>query len=196
MPLARTTKLQAVNTILSVLGESPVNTLDVSGNLTISNAQTFLEEHSRAVQTRGWSFNTDNEYLLARNVDNKIPVAGNILKVSPDGNDDDLDVVQVGDFLYDRKNRSFTFTQDVSCKVVWYREFEELPEAARRYIEICAARAAQERMLGSEALVKFTADDEARAMLEMVRAETQARNANVFRAPTVLNHLMFRKRRW
>ena len=54
----RTTELEAINTILSTIGESPLNTL--SGSLPVDGtmAKNVLNEINREVQSMGWHFNT------------------------------------------------------------------------------------------------------------------------------------------
>jgi hypothetical protein len=65
MTLARTTFLEAVNRVLQMLGEAPVNSLDGQFGLA-QQAQDSINDVSRKIQTEGWSFNTDYERLLMR----------------------------------------------------------------------------------------------------------------------------------
>jgi hypothetical protein len=178
MELTRTSELDAVNIILSIMGESPVDTLDVSGNVNVDRAQAFLREFSREIQERGWHFNTDEDYAMARDVDTKIPVPSNVLHITTSGSHKyTYNVVERGGYLYDVKDQTFLFDEALDCRVVWFLDFTDIPEAARRYITIIAARAAQERMLGSEALHKFTADDEGRALTSLQRSELRLRKS-------------------
>ena len=56
MPLARSTELEAVNRVLQMMGEAPVNSL--SGQFGLAKqAQDTLTNVSRQVQAEGWSFN-------------------------------------------------------------------------------------------------------------------------------------------
>ena len=55
------TKLDAVNTILSNIGQSPVVNL-TSGNPIVEMAELTLDEISRTVQSDGWVFNTEYGY--------------------------------------------------------------------------------------------------------------------------------------
>ena len=58
MAMTTTTKLMAVNTILSTVGEAPVNNLTaVTADVRI--AESVLDEVSREVQSAGWHFNTE-----------------------------------------------------------------------------------------------------------------------------------------
>ena len=52
MQQTATTELEAINTMLSVIGESPVNTVDGSGVVDAVLARQILHEVSRHVQSR------------------------------------------------------------------------------------------------------------------------------------------------
>ena len=53
-----TTKLKAVNTLLSIIGEAPVNSLTPPLTGDTSLAESVLDEISTEVQGGGWSWNT------------------------------------------------------------------------------------------------------------------------------------------
>jgi hypothetical protein len=64
--MALTTKLEAVNIMISVIGESPVNTLSgTSVPVTVTQAVHALDETSKAIQSEGWHFNTEYDYPLS-----------------------------------------------------------------------------------------------------------------------------------
>ena len=107
MVLARTTKLEAVNKALQMMGEAPLNSLQ--GLFGLGNlAETTINSVSRKVQTEGWSFNTDYQVSLVRDsITNHISVGDNVSRVVVDPYDyPDYDVVQRGQKLYDRKNNT------------------------------------------------------------------------------------------
>ena len=62
---AVSTELDAVNQILSSVGQAPVTTLDLQ-NPEVSIAVNTLREQSKQVQLEGWSFNTEHGYELIR----------------------------------------------------------------------------------------------------------------------------------
>ena len=65
--MALTTKLEAVNTMLGVIGESPVNTISGSSlPASVVVALNILDETNREVQSVGWDFNTEFDYPLVR----------------------------------------------------------------------------------------------------------------------------------
>ena len=113
MPLARTTELEATNRVLQMMGEAPVNSLSNAFGLA-KQANDMLKAVSRTVQSEGWSFNTDFEATLARNSSNEILINPSVSRVVVDQQlYPDYDITQRGNKLYDRKNQTFTFTQDL-----------------------------------------------------------------------------------
>ena len=167
MTMARTSFLEAVNRVLQMMGEAPVNSLNGQYGLALQ-AQDSLNDVSRKLQSEGWSFNTDREKLLQRNAStNQIAVGPNISRVVIDPyRYPALDIVQRGDKLYDRYNNTYVFDEDLYVDVTIILEWEELPEHARQYITIKAGRQLQEAILGSVDLTKInlTAEMEAKAL--------------------------------
>jgi hypothetical protein len=64
-----TSKLEAVNVMLTSIGESPVNTITSSTTTDVSIAIQILDNVSREVQSVGWHFNSDTNYKLTKNTD-------------------------------------------------------------------------------------------------------------------------------
>ena len=167
MTMARTSFLEAVNRVLQMMGEAPINSLNGQYGLALQ-AQDSLNDVSRRLQSEGWSFNTDREKLLQRNAStNEIAVGSNISRVVIDAyRYPALDVVQRGGKLYDRYNNTYVFDEDLYVDATIILEWEELPEHARQYITIKAGRQLQEAILGSVDLTKInlTAEMEAKAL--------------------------------
>lgn len=173
-----TTELDAVNIMLGVIGESPVSTITSTGLSDVSAAVEVLTETSRAVQSRGWDFNTEENYELALTADGYLKPPTNTLRI--DANSSSKNVVQRGDKLYDKTNHTFVFTESMKCDLVLFLPFTDLPEAARRYITVRAARRFQRRILGSDTLDSFTKDDELEAYMSLLAADADTADRNVF----------------
>ena len=77
----KTTELEAVNTILSTIGEAPLSSLTGSLPVDGTTAKNVLSEINREVQSAGWHFNTHYKVDLSRDSNNKIPVAVDALRV-------------------------------------------------------------------------------------------------------------------
>lgn len=180
--LTLTTELQAVNTLLGTISEAPISTLETAGLPDAAAARSVLHEVSRNVQTIGWGWNTDENLELspATPTPNRISVGTDCLKVDTTEQFRHYDVIQRGSYLYDREEHSdSTFTEAIEVDIVRFLAFELMPEAARAYITIRAARIFQNRKLGSETLNGFTAVDEARAWATLVDAEAENEDLNV-----------------
>ncbi|MEE0816804.1 MAG: hypothetical protein U0M13_14210, partial [Desulfovibrio fairfieldensis] len=159
-----TTELEAVNIILSGIGEAPISSFaEVTAD--VSLARNILAEISRETQTEGWQWNTEDDFPLTPDA------AKGEIKLPPTAirvhfrEPDDRELTIRGQRVYDRVNHSFIFSPGVRILVTLtlLLPFEDLPEAARRYITLKAARVFQERTVGSGTLYDFQQADEARA---------------------------------
>jgi hypothetical protein len=173
------TELEAVNVLLSCIGEAPVNVLDDTGLVDVATARATLGEVSRLVQNRGWNFNCEQKYPLTRNVDGELHLPANTAKVKPSADFSDLKLTQRGTRLYDRENHTFVFTKDITVDLTVLLPFDELPQAARHYITLRAARVFQGRVQGAETNYRFTEDDEAQALVDFSDAESDTGDYNV-----------------
>jgi len=176
-----TTKLDAINTLLATIGEVPVNSLE-SGLLEASLAAQTLDNVSRAMQSTGWTFNTELTFTLTPNANNEIPLPANCLHVDTTAMrmSSESDLVQRGMRMYDRIKNSFTMTQAIEVDMVVLLDFEEMPETARRYVTVRAARILQDRVLGSDMLHSFNAADEESAWVALLNNESDVKDLNIF----------------
>lgn len=180
MALSMTTELDAVNIMLGTIGESPINSLDAAtGVVDAVTARSILAEVSVQVQEEGWHFNTDYEFDLTPANDGFIYVPGNAIEVDSSPYSRDYDVAIRGNRLYDRTNKTYTFTEPLKADLTILLEFNELPQAARHYITVRAARVFQNRVVGSQILQAFTAQDEALALRAMKRYEARTADYNI-----------------
>lgn len=179
MPLAPTTELEAVNTILSTIGETPINSLETSGSVDVAIAVQLLNEVSRRVQTTGWHFNSEREYEIGLTVEGKIVVPGNALAADTSASSSTTDVTRRGNYFYDRVKHTFIFPNSLKFDIVWFLPFEDIPQAARDYITIRAARIFQDRQVGSQLLHAFTKDDEDAALSVLKSDEGEEGDYNI-----------------
>ena len=173
-------KLEAVNIILKAIEEDKVSSLE-AGLPDAEHALETLEEVSRDIQAIGWHCNTENEVLLTRDGDNKIALPNSTLNVDADGDSSDLDVVQRGEFLYDRENKTFTFDSDVYVALTYLLDYEDLPYRLALYIALEAAGRHQMRSLGAAEIDKSLQRDISTAKSRLEEAEEQVDDANVLR---------------
>jgi hypothetical protein len=181
MPAA-TTKLEAVNTILSAVGSSPVNSLAGAQSNDVRVALSTLDEISREVQAVGWHFNTDENVLLVPDgTTSEITLPASVVRCDlEDVNANGLDIAQRGQRLYDRTNRTYQFSASLKATTVSLLDWDELPESARRYIVIRAARIFTDRMVGSVEHHQFTQMDELRARAALLEFDGDTADHSIF----------------
>ncbi len=180
--MALSTQLQAVNTMLGYIGEAPVNSISNTAELPVSaaNAVSILDETSKEVQSSGWHFNTERDISLVGNAaDGKITLDADILQVDHEGTDD-IDLVQRGTSLFDRKNNTDVFTSEIKVTVVKELPWDSLPEQARRYITLRAARSLQSRLVGSRELEALILRDEFAAKANLETSDNRNADRTIF----------------
>jgi hypothetical protein len=173
-PSASTTELKAVNTMLTAIGETPVNSLSNTPSPDIAIAQSILEETSREMQLEGWWFNTEHDWTLTPDANNELVVPANTFSVDLNYPEQwDQDIVLRGNRVYDRENQTYKFDETMDVFLVRMLPFDELPEAARNYVIKRSTRIFQDRVVSSDKLHKYHERDEqiARARLEQHEAD-------------------------
>jgi hypothetical protein len=176
--LTPTTELEAVNLALSNIGEAPVNTLENPGVLDATKAKSILDEVTREVQSEGWHFNTDINYPMSPSDTGEILIGEDILLIRPSGVDRDRNIVMRGNRLYDGDDHTYTFTKDLTVDRILLLQFTDLPQAARQYIAVRAARIFQVREVASGDLYSFNLRDEAKARADLKRNENRRGKPN------------------
>lgn len=178
--LTKTTKLQAINTMLSAIGEPPINTLS-SQRADSSIAEQILDEVSREIQSYGWHFNIEVNVTVAPDSNGYIDMPENVVRVDTDPDRYyNLDIILKGNRLYDRITNSSVFSGSFVVNRVVMFDFEDLPEPARRYIMIRAARIFSDRMIGSEKHHMFNGQDEMMALAKMREYENDTADHSIF----------------
>lgn len=184
-----TSKLEAVNSMLGHIGESPVNSISDTNALPISAATAIsvLDEVSRSVQAEGWHFNTELKVTLSPVGDGTITLSDDILEV--DTIDTSIDIAQRGLSLFDRSNNTSVFSKDLEVNLTRLLDFTSLPEAARRYITLRASRVFQGRMVGSRELEALIARDEYNARADLMDAEGNNSDRTIFDSYAVASRI-------
>lgn len=164
--MTTTTELEAVNAMLSALGSQPISSLSGAMSSDASLAKTLLTEVRRDVLLEGWHFNTELEVSVAPNATTgRVSLGSSVVRIDvTTGKNLDVDVVQRGSELYDRKNHTWVFDSDLTCDIVYELDWDQLPEACKRYIQVRAARLLVDRLDGDRAQHVYTAQDEMDAL--------------------------------
>ena len=177
------TELEAVNTMLTTIGEQPVSSLDnLAGLQDASIARQILTNISRTVQSKGWVFNLDLQVTYSPDTNGEIILGSNVLRIDTTSKvrKSTKDIVERGGKLYDRENNTSIFTEDVVVDRVIVLNFNDLPEAARRYIATRAARVFHDRVVGSGELHRFFTEDEQMAWSELLEYESEVGDYTIF----------------
>jgi len=164
---AVSTELDAVNQILSSVGQAPVTTLDLQ-NPEVSIVLNTLREVSKQCQSEGWLFNVERYVTLIPDTTTKeIKYPPNALQIDVSNNkhNNKYDVVKRGVRLYDRIKHSFIFEESITVDITYYFEFFDIPAAIQNYITARAARMCAVKMIG---------DKEVNALLQEQEIMTRA----------------------
>lgn len=182
MPDIDTSKLEAVNTMLSLIGEAPVNSLTTAQTEDVQLAIRTLDEVDRQVQGLGWHWNTDQKVKITRGSDNKYAWQADWIRFdTTPGKYTTVDIVRRGQFLYDVKNSTDIFAlETIEGHAVKYLDWDDLPESARAYTFVRAARIFMNRTIGDEERAGYAADDERRAWHLLSEEESDQSDANIF----------------
>ena len=182
MAVAATTELESIIIMLAAIGEAPINSLTGTLPVDARLAQSTLTEVSKEVQSEGWSFNTEIDVTLTRDVSNHISLSTDVLRVDPNIHQHPtIDAIQRSLKLYDRLNNKYEFDEDLICTIVYFRDFNEITEPARRYITIKAARIFVDRLVSDDGLRTYTQQDETRARAILMETDLANGDHNVLR---------------
>jgi hypothetical protein len=191
-----TSKLSAVNTLLAIIGEAPVNSLNPPLTGDASVADRVLDEISREVQGSGWSWNTmlyDSIPLDASTGQSQLPSNTLAVRFNPLSYPSQRFVLR-GLRLFDRVKNTYDLrtslgvamtgnTSDLVAEIVEELPWDSIPETGRRYIMIRAGRIFANRAVTSASIESYTAEDEEKALQTLKRTEDMAQNYNYISGP-------------
>lgn len=178
-PSTRFTQLQAVNLLIRSLGESEIDTLSPPPTVDAETALSFLNEVDLEVQSRGWQWNREYDYPFALNGDLKVALPAACLEAIPSPLETAYtDIVQRGDFMYDRTRRVSTFPTGttIHLNLIVRLEWDELPQVARSYIALEAAQRFQATKSGQQVVLQVNAQSLNRAWTTLEQREDAAAN--------------------
>lgn len=191
-----TSKLSAVNTLLAIIGEAPVNSLNPPLTGDASLADQVIDEISREVQGSGWSWNTmlyDSIPLDATSGQSQLPSNTLAVRFNPLSYPTQRFVLR-GLRLFDRVKNTYDLrtslgvgmtgnTSDLVAEIVEELPWDNIPETGRRYIMIRAGRIFANRAVTSASIESYTAEDEEKALQTLKRTEDMAQNYNFISGP-------------
>lgn len=187
MILTPLTPLDAVNEILSAIGEAPVDTIEDNGNIDVDNAYRILKSVNRQVQIDGYTFNTISSYpLIPDRFTKEIAWDSTLLRVSTtEGNF----LRNRGGLVYDVTNNTDKFDGQIEVEAIVLVPFEELPEAFREYITIKSARLFATRYLGDELAMNALMQEEQIAKIAVFNYELDLEKPSMANNTDISNDL-------
>ena len=185
-----TTQLQAINQMLTGIGQAPVVSLETA-NPEIASALSILESVNREVQGEGWNFNTEINYPFTPDIDGTISVPENVLQISDNKNSNvqQYQTVLRGGKLYDKIAHTYIFptANPILCDVVWLFNFEDLAQVFQDYITQRAARVFAGSVVGSKEMFQFNQQDEGILRANCLAYDTGTSEVNIFGVETGQN---------
>ena len=180
---ATSSELDAVNSILMSVGESPVNTLNTQSP-EVAIAQKTLQQVVREVQAEGWVFNTEYEVEFTPDSNDQVALSDSVLQIdlSRYKHNDNYDVIKKGGYLYDRYTHSKVFADEatVYADVVWMYAFEDMPQPFKDYCTARATRIAHTRMVNDGQMAPVFQQDETVSRALALEYDTRQADYNVF----------------
>ena len=169
------TELEAVNILLTTIGEAPVNTLTGNQVTDVTIANQVINEVSREVQSMGWHFNTEYNVPLTPDISNQIPSPANVARIDSK----DYDIVIRENKLFNLLDRTYTFNSKILADIVYFQDFLVLPEIAKKYVTARAARIYADRMINSSTINQMTSRDEEKALMDLKAYEGDTADYNM-----------------
>lgn len=226
--LALTTELEAVNAMLSAIGEPPLpagTDLSIATQADVVMALNLLRNTTRDVQSMGWKFNTEHGFQLAPTatydwVDsaglhtmlNIFTPPATLLRftitkttdqqgsglidtvIRPSRKYTPLNTLVFYDRILNRDGFPLSERPYLYIEPVWGFDFEKMPEEARRYCAISAARQFSQQSVGSPTLASFTQQDEGLAFRNLKREFGEEDEYNMLQNTDVSKMLGWRPR--
>tara|TARA_R110000824_G_scaffold3751_2_gene17907 strand:+ start:15602 stop:16213 length:612 start_codon:yes stop_codon:yes gene_type:complete len=182
MAVANLERQAAVNIGLTNIGLAPVATLTGALPAVVSQAVAVLDEVNRNMQAKGLHWNTEYDYPLVPDGSGYITWPDSLAKITltAANNPGEVILVRRSSKLYDRTARTNVWADTLLATVVVYLEWDDLPQAARQYVAVRAARTLSDRVVGSQEAASLTEQDEFLAKSEMMDEESLLAQYNVF----------------
>ena len=173
------TELNAVNSVLAAIGQSPVTTLDFE-NPETSFVYNLIQECSRDVQDEGWVFNREQMYPLKPTTTGFIIPPNNVLRMDVSENDvyRFTDVIKRDGKLYDKQTHSYEFNGPIYMDIVWLFALTDLPSVFQRYIKSRASSRAAIQMIDNPQLTQLLQVQEQTSRAACMEYETNQGDYN------------------
>lgn len=193
-----TTKLEAINYMLAAVGEAPITNL----NEDLAEAQIALDvltATSREVQSKGWSWNTQRNREFLPTAAEEVLLPSNTLRIdavlkTTGRTDRTKRYTNRGGKLYDVLNRTSKFEDKVYLDLVEGLDWEDLTEAARRFILLDATQRYMQNILGSDTDLQQMQMQAQRANILLEQEEDEVSDLNILHDQPLISFTSLRTR--
>ena len=191
-------ELEAVNLLLSAIGEAAVSSLETATTVEVTQAKKLLSNVNRAAQQKGWHFNTEWDVVLTRDSDDRIPLSESILSVYQPGQLMTIRGRSGNMYAYDLDNNTFTWTKNLNNAVtITLLDFIDSPNTFRQYVTTRAARIFQEEIIGQVSAETVNRQEEAEAYADLLDDDAERAGLNVaYGTLDMLNTTQIHRKLW
>ena len=116
--------------------------VETQANPDVAIALNTLKEVSREVQSEGWTYNKEFGYKLTPDSNKNILISDNMLQVDLNistkrSDNRQYDTVNRNGKLYDRIKHTDQWDDSVYADILWYFDWEAIPDVVQAYIVAC-----------------------------------------------------------
>ena len=198
------TELEAINRMLSAIGQAPVNAVETT-NPDVAICQRTLRQVSQEVQSEGWSFNTTYNEKVSPDINGRIVIRQVNFDETRDyclqmdlshntyfsrDKDTIAKVENANVCLYDKLNFTFDWgTEPVEVdKVMYYADLSGLPPAAANYIVNKSSARLAMRTVGDSTQYSILRQEEEYARTQLQEYECNQGDYTFFGHPKGANY--------
>jgi hypothetical protein len=176
-------ELSMINDSLLAIGEAPFMEGTVVDTIPIGTdgetAKRIIRSTMIEVQSRGWYFNTDYDYVLTPDINGFITLPPNVLRTDFGNTSNANRFLTKNNGIYDVANQTFIIEGEIMCDIVWLVDYTNLPPEAYEYISLRSARKFQQKVIGALETDQFTMRDEQDALVNLQRRQLQTQDYNI-----------------
>ena len=167
--------------------------VETQANPDVAIALSTLREVSREVQSEGWTFNKEFDYKLTPDSNKNIVIADSMLQVdlnisSKRFNNRQYDSVNRNGKLYDRIKHTDQWDDSVYADILWYFEWEFIPDPIQAFIVARAAAIFSSRTVGDPNQYQMLQQKEAFARAMAMEYECNQGDFSFFGEPQGENY--------
>jgi hypothetical protein len=175
--MTTTTKLLAINEILSLVGINTVADLtDPARQDVLQALQTFDEVLRQLATTRNY-FNRYAKITLTPDINKEILITSDIYDVEL--SDSNIQVVIKNGKLYNLSDNTYLFDNSEEADVSYYLDIDSIPEVVKRYVLTTTARKLYFKLFGPSTHLQVLVEEEKMAYSTFQRWELESADLNM-----------------